>query len=683
MTPPPPDVIRYLRSALGPDADGPADAALLARFNRDRDEAAFELLVWRHAGMVLRVCRGVLRDHHAAEDACQAVFLALARQAGAVGRRGAVAGWLYRVARRVAHRAARRRVPAVPADRLPAPDPDPGLDPAVARVLQDELDRLPERYRVPVLLCFFEGLTHADAARRLGWPVGTVAGRIARAKELLYRRLTRRGVAAPAAGVAALLAAGPAAAVPPSFVGTTARAAAAFAGGAGVVPGVSATVLELANGVMRTMTATKLQWAAGVVALCGAIAAGGVWATAPGPAGQVPGSVGGPPAAARPADDPAKPAAGRTATAEQRRRSLKSLQKILVAIHSYHDTHTHLPADFRDKDGKPLLSWRVKLLPYLGEENLYKQFKLDEPWDSEHNLQLLAKLPDAYRVGFEPQGATHTYYQVFAGPGTPFGPSRFAAAGAEGGGEGGLAGAGGSGSVGGAGGPIAPGGVVPTGGAPPLPGTTGGAAGESGAGAAGLPPAVPNRQPAAPGPVRITHITDGTSNTLGVVEAGPPVPWTKPADLPCDPAKPPKLAGPFANALHVALMDGSAAALRRDIDPKALRILIGMDDGEPLIPDFRTLHARIPAETPEEKAALADQIARNQVLIAEIDQLMREQVGLLGGRNKRTGDVGSAEEQAEQLRQVAEELKAKIKKLRDELGAPEGGPVPRAEGVKK
>ena len=103
-------------AALGPSADGPTDAELLRRFADGRDAGAFELLVWRHAGLVLRICRGILRDHHEAEDAAQAVFLALARQAPTVGRRGNPAGWLFRVARRVAGRAARRRqqIPTVP-----------------------------------------------------------------------------------------------------------------------------------------------------------------------------------------------------------------------------------------------------------------------------------------------------------------------------------------------------------------------------------------------------------------------------------------------------------------------------------------------------------------------------------------------------------------------------------------
>src|SRR5262245_17427042 len=186
----------YLRAA-GADP-GATDADLPARFAAARDEAAFELLVWRHAALVQRVCRAVLGDHHAAEDAVQATFLVVARKAHAFAGRGSVVGWLYRIARRVSVRLARRpaRRPA-PSDQLhplaAAPAP-PGVSSCEAAAFCAEIDRLPERYRVAVLLCFFEGLTHAEAARRTGWPIGTVAGRLARAKDLLARRLTRRGV---------------------------------------------------------------------------------------------------------------------------------------------------------------------------------------------------------------------------------------------------------------------------------------------------------------------------------------------------------------------------------------------------------------------------------------------------------------------------------------------------------
>jgi RNA polymerase sigma factor (sigma-70 family) len=277
MTSPPTKIVDHVRAALGPGQDGPTDAALLARFAAQRDEGAFELLVWRHAGTVLRVCRAVLHDHHAAEDAGQAVFLALARQAGSVGRRGTVAGWLYRVARRIAGRAAaRRRVTGPTADLDRVPGPVVTGDSESGRLLHEELDRLPDRYRAPVLLCFFDGLSHADAARRLGWPVGTVAGRLARAKARLHRRLTRCGVTVPAVGVAALVGT---LTVPASFAGPVARAAVGFAGRATQVSGISPAVLAMAKTEIRSMIATKIQWAAGVLTVGGALALGGVWAT--------------------------------------------------------------------------------------------------------------------------------------------------------------------------------------------------------------------------------------------------------------------------------------------------------------------------------------------------------------------------------------------------------------------
>ena len=174
----------YLRQAVGADPMGTADAELLARFAQSRDETAFELLVWRHAALVQRVCRAVLKDHHAAEDAAQAAFLTLARKAHTLSVRGSVVGWLYRVSRRIAVRMAkdraRRAANSTGLDRVP--DATPALDAAPDEVeaLCAEVDRLPERYRIPILLCFFEGLTHAEAARRTGWPVGSVAGRLAR-----------------------------------------------------------------------------------------------------------------------------------------------------------------------------------------------------------------------------------------------------------------------------------------------------------------------------------------------------------------------------------------------------------------------------------------------------------------------------------------------------------------------
>src|SRR5205085_3628183 len=120
----------------------------------------------------------------------------------------------------------------------------------------------------------------------------------------------------------------------------------------------------------------------------------------------------------QPAAEPQRKAGDR-----QRHKSINNLKQIMIAIHNHHDSNNHLPADIRDKNGKPLLSWRVAILPFLMQDNLYQQFKLDEPWDSEHNLKLLQHMPVTYHVGIEPKGSTHTYYQAFAGPGTPLHPT--------------------------------------------------------------------------------------------------------------------------------------------------------------------------------------------------------------------------------------------------------------------
>ncbi|AMV29409.1 ECF RNA polymerase sigma factor SigE [Gemmata sp. SH-PL17] len=259
-----------LVAALTPVTGEPTDAELLARFVADRDAGAFELLVWRHAGLVLRTCRGVLGNRHSAEDAAQAVFLALARQAASVGRSGSVAGWLFRVARRIAVRAARRSTlpiaPTADLDAIPEGHSTSTSDPDLDRVLHEELARLPDVYRSPVLLCFFEGLSHADAAHRLGWPVGTVAGRIARAKDVLAARLTRRGV--PLSLLTPL-----GFAVAPSFVTATTRGAVAFVtGGPQMAP---KPVLHLAQKEIRMALAKKaLGWGVVVVAVCSALAFG-------------------------------------------------------------------------------------------------------------------------------------------------------------------------------------------------------------------------------------------------------------------------------------------------------------------------------------------------------------------------------------------------------------------------
>jgi RNA polymerase sigma factor (sigma-70 family) len=255
-----------------PVADTASDGLLLERFVRNHEEAAFVALVRRHGPMVLQLCRRLVGDAHEAEDCFQAAFLVLARRAADIHPPEALAGWLYGVARRVAlkSRSQRTRRPApVVSPNQTAPHADP-FDALTARefleVLDVELLRLPEVYRLPVLYCCFEGLGLEEAARRLGWTSGSLKGRLQRGRQRLHDRLAKRGLTLSAA-LALLGVSRTVAAVPRTLPAETARAAlAASAGESGTV---STGVLTLASGA-----AGRLRSTLAVLLLVGAVAAG-------------------------------------------------------------------------------------------------------------------------------------------------------------------------------------------------------------------------------------------------------------------------------------------------------------------------------------------------------------------------------------------------------------------------
>ncbi len=210
-------------------AVGLGEGQLIERFVESNDASAFEAILGRHGPMVWGVCRRSLRDLNDAEDAFQATFLILARRAGAIGRRERLGGWLHGVACRVAARARRdaARRPATGADGLAAEGPGDALEERErAELLHQEIERLPPRYRDPIILCHLEGCTHDEAAARLGWPVGTVRGRLSRGRERLRDRLQARGMGSILAPVALP-------AVPHKLAATTAKAVTAFATGGG------------------------------------------------------------------------------------------------------------------------------------------------------------------------------------------------------------------------------------------------------------------------------------------------------------------------------------------------------------------------------------------------------------------------------------------------------------------
>ncbi len=265
--------LQHMRTLFGVGAvGGHSDTRLLEQFStghREAAEAAFAILVERHGPMVLRVCRGVLGDSPDVHDAFQATFLVLVRRAGSLWVRDSLGPWLHSVALRVATKAtvaaARRRVherrgaELADATRAESFTPDD-----VAPTLHDEIERLPGKYRAPIVLCYLEGQTHEGAAAALGWPVGTVRGRLARGRDLLRTRLVRRGVAPSLAASAAILSAEEATASPLSESLVQAVLSLAAERSAGVAP---AAVAALADASLRMMTMAKLKIALIVVLL--------------------------------------------------------------------------------------------------------------------------------------------------------------------------------------------------------------------------------------------------------------------------------------------------------------------------------------------------------------------------------------------------------------------------------
>jgi len=534
---------------------GLTDAQLLERFtNRRGEEAelAFAGVVARHGPMVLGVCRGLLRNTHDAEDAFQATFLVLARKAASLRRPDLVGPWLYGVAHRSARqvragneRRRRREAEAAMSRSLSGVDTgDDEFKPATSEeieTLHEEIERLPNRYRVPVVLCDLQGLTHEEAARRLGRPVGTVSARLSRARERLRGRLSRRGMALPATVVAAALATSNASAMPSGLVDSTVKVAMTVSAGltAGVVP---ASIATLSQGVLRSMLLTNMKMIS-VAVLLGAAAVGTVAVVA-----QQSTPPQDPPRN-NPVQKPARDIPSRVeeagavkelpSEAELIYRSEENLRRIAEGIQAYTTAHakgevtltSRFPASaIFSADGQPLLSWRVAILPYLREEALYAQFKLDEPWDGPHNKPLLQKMPKVYApvtdAGYDhlrtlanvqkrpkvdvPVTPTKqpntTYYQGLTGKGAFF------------------------------------------------DGTSG---------------------------LQLGEITDGTASTLMVVEAETPVPWSKPEDLRYLPGQPlPKLGGQFKNGITAVTADGYSRFIPRAIPENYLRAMITRNGGE-------------------------------------------------------------------------------------------------------
>ncbi|HEY7310078.1 MAG TPA: sigma-70 family RNA polymerase sigma factor [Gemmataceae bacterium] len=253
------------------------DGELLARFLGSRDDGALAALVRRHAPMVWGVCRRLLHNHQDAEDAFQATFLVLVRKAADVPRQ-AVAKWLYGVARQTAVRlratTAKRGRRETQVVNMPEPTVAEVRDADLGSVLDEELSRLPDRYRAVLVLCDLEGETRKEAARHMGLPEGTVGSRLARARALLAKRLAQRGVVLSGGALAGVLAQQAVSeGVPKSVVDSTIKAASLLAAGKAAATGaISVTVAALTEGMVKAMFVTKIKSVLAVVLVAAALA---------------------------------------------------------------------------------------------------------------------------------------------------------------------------------------------------------------------------------------------------------------------------------------------------------------------------------------------------------------------------------------------------------------------------
>jgi RNA polymerase sigma factor (sigma-70 family) len=273
------EVVQQLRRAVLRADDGePTDGRLLGRFVELRDEAAVAALMQRHGPMVWGVCRRLL-SHHDAEDAFQATFVVLVRRAASVVPREMVGNWLYGVAHQTALKARAMRAKRQTRERqamtmpdVPAAERDGASD--LEALLDQELSRLPDKYRVAIVLCDLEGKTRKAVAGHLGLPEGTLAGRLMRGRALLARRLARRGVALSAGALATALTQQASATMPAALLQSAIRSVTLVAAGHGSAGLIPTQVAALAEGTIRGLLLARLKTALLMIAV--AIMVGGI-----------------------------------------------------------------------------------------------------------------------------------------------------------------------------------------------------------------------------------------------------------------------------------------------------------------------------------------------------------------------------------------------------------------------
>jgi RNA polymerase sigma factor (sigma-70 family) len=249
-------MIDQLQRVAAKGDDSVPDGELLMRFLKVRDSAAFELIVWRHGGMVRAVCRRVLGARDEVDDAFQATFLVLLKCARSIRNRDSLASWLHGVAFRCAHRCLRAKAIRMRGERRAAQaemQSQADLDQSdIGRILHAEIERLPERLRQPVVLCAVEGRTDAEAANMLAVPYGTLISRLSRARQRLRNRLTRRGIALGAGDTGLALATEPVSAA-------LVESAVQFGLESNAGTATASSAVALARGVIQTMYIRKLK----------------------------------------------------------------------------------------------------------------------------------------------------------------------------------------------------------------------------------------------------------------------------------------------------------------------------------------------------------------------------------------------------------------------------------------
>lgn len=280
-------VLHHIRRLVRPPADGAvlSDGQLLQSFAQTGEQAAFQTLLERHGPMVLGVCRRLLADANDAEDAFQATFLVLIRKAGSLTMWGSLASWLYGVACRTALKAgseaARRRFHERRAAEMPRAEAR--SEPAASElrhVLDEELSHLPEKYRAPLVLCYLEGKTNEEAARVLSWPAGSMSRRLAKGRDLLRKRLLRRGVGLSSGAIATVVAESAApAAVSSALAQATLQAACLMVTGHAL--GVAKSTAVLLESVLKQMAYSKVKSAVGLLLLVCLVGAGAAMVTNP------------------------------------------------------------------------------------------------------------------------------------------------------------------------------------------------------------------------------------------------------------------------------------------------------------------------------------------------------------------------------------------------------------------